>query len=63
MVRSFHASFNVISEVAQGIILGPMLFILYTPELIHIVGNYIVGYADDATLYAIIHRPLSRPQW
>ena len=42
----------------QDSVLGPLLFILHTSELYHIVGNHIVSYADDA----VIPRPLSRPQ-
>ena len=38
------------------------MFILYTSEFFHIIGNYIVSYTDDTTIYAVIHRPLSRPQ-
>ena len=46
----------------QGSTSGPLLFILYTSKLFHIVGNYIVGYADDTTIYVVIPRPLARPQ-
>ena len=46
----------------KGSVLGPLLFVLFTFELFHIVGNYIVGYADGATIYTVIARPLSRPQ-
>ena len=53
------ASVNVVSRATQGSVFG-MLFILYTSELFHIVGNHIMGYADDATIYAVIPRPLSR---
>ena len=30
--------------------------------LFHIVGNHIAGYVDDTTIYAVIPRPLLRPQ-
>ena len=56
------ASVSVISGVSQGSVLGPLLFILYTSELFHIVANHIGGYVDDTTIYAVIARQLSRPQ-
>ena len=46
------ASVDVVSGVPQGSVLGPLLFILYASELSHIVGNHIVGYADDITVDA-----------
>ena len=49
------ASVDVVSGVPQSSVLRP----LFTTR---IVGNYIVGYADDTTLYAVIPRPLSRSQ-
>ena len=36
------ASIDVVSGVLPGSVLGPLLFILYTSELFHIVGNHIV---------------------
>ena len=56
------ASVDVTSRVTQGSILGPLLFISYTSELLRIVGNRIVGYTDGTTIYAVIHRLLSLPQ-
>ena len=50
------------SGVLEGIVLGPLLSILLTAELFHFVGNHIVGYADNITIYAVIPRPLSRPR-
>ena len=44
------ASVDVVSGVTQGCVLEPLLFILYTSELFHIVRNHIVGYADDTTI-------------
>ena len=56
------ASVNVVAEVSQGSVLGSLLFILYTTELFHIVGNHIVSYTDDTTVNAVIPRPLLRLQ-
>ena len=38
---------NVVSEVPQGSVLGPLLFLLYTSELFSILENRLIGYADD----------------
>ena len=57
----FSPSVELVSGEPLGSVLGPLLFILYTSELFHIVGNNIVGYADNTTIYAIIPGPLSRP--
>ena len=48
------ASVDVVSEVPQGSVLGALLFILYTSKLFHVLGNYIVGYENDTSMYAII---------
>ena len=55
-------SVDVVWGLLEGSVLGPLLFMLYTSELFHIVGNHIVGYADDTMIYAVIPVPLSRPQ-
>ena len=49
-------------EWPQGSVLGPLLFLLCTSELFHAVGNYMVGYADNITTYAVIPRSLARSQ-
>ena len=54
-------SVDVISRVPQSSVLGQLLFILYTSAPFHIIGNYVVGYADDTTIYAVILKPLLRP--
>ena len=56
------ASVNVVLEVPQVSVLGPSLFILYTFDLFNIVGNHIVRYTVDTTIYASIPRPPSRPK-
>ena len=44
---------NVVSEVPQGNVLGPLLFLLYTGALFSGVENKLFSYADDSTLVAI----------
>ena len=56
------ASVDGVSGVHQGSVLEQLLFILYTSELFHIVGNHTVGYADNAMIYADIPRQLLCPQ-
>ena len=56
------ASVDVVSGMSQYSVLEPLLFILYTFEGFHIVGNHIVGWADNMTIYAVISSPHSRPQ-
>ena len=51
---------NVVSEVPQSSILEPLLFILCTSELFHIVRNHIVGYANDTKIYVVTPNPLLR---
>ena len=55
-------SVDVVSGVVQSSVLVPLLFIWYTSELFYIVGNHMVGYAHNTTIYAVIPRLLSRPQ-
>ena len=50
------------SGMHQGSGLGPLRFIRYTSKFFPIVGNHIVGHADDTTVYAVISIPSSLPQ-
>ena len=50
---------NVVSEVPQGSVLGPLLF-LYTSELFSILENKQIGYADDSALIAVAPSPVIR---
>ena len=48
---------NIVSEVPQGSVLGPLLFLLYTSELFSIFETKLIGYADDSTLMAVVPSP------
>ena len=56
------ASFDVVSEVRQGSVFRPLLFILYTSELFCLVGNHTLSYTDNTKVNAAIPRRLSRPR-
>ena len=44
----------------EGSVLGQLLFLLCTSELFSILGNKLIGYADDSTLIAIVPSPCVR---
>ena len=48
---------NVVSGLAQGSVVGQLLFILYTTELFTILENKLIGYADDSTVMAVVPSP------
>ncbi len=52
--------YSVHSGVPQGSVLGPLLFNVYTSDLLQITSNPIYGYADDVTLVATVESPNSR---
>ena len=48
---------NVVSGVPQGSVLGPLLYLLTTSELLSILENKLIGYADDSTFMAVVPFP------
>ena len=51
----------IVSGVPQGSVLAPLLFITYTSEMLELVENSLVAYADNSTLLAVAHKPSGRP--
>ena len=51
----------IVSGVPQRSVLGPLLFILYTSELLELVESRLYSYADDSTLLAVVRKPADRP--
>ena len=45
---------NIVSGVQQDSVLGPLLFLLYSSKLFHILENKLIGYAGDSTLIAVV---------
>ena len=46
---------NVPAGIAQGSILGPVLFLIYINDLSDNLTSYAKGFADDTSLFSIVH--------
>ena len=46
-----------LSGVPIGSVLKPLLFVIYTADLLDVVENRFVNYADDYTFFSVCNRP------
>ena len=53
-------SIDVVSDVPQSSVLGPLLFLLYIADFSELLQNELVGYADDSTFLCRIPYPRDR---
>ena len=60
MVDGCQSKLVDVSGVPQGIVLGLLLFLLYTSELFSILKSKLISYADDSTLMAVVPSPGGR---
>ena len=51
----------IVPGAKQGSVLGRLLFIPYTGEMLELVENRLVAYADDSTLLAVVRKPADIP--
>ena len=51
----------IVSDMPQGCVMGPVLFILFTSEIFELVEYRLHAYADDSALLAVAHKPADRP--
>ena len=52
---------TMVSGVLHGSVLGHLLFVLYTSEMLRLLENRLYAYTNDSTLLAVVRRPASSP--
>ena len=51
---------DVVFGVPKGNVIGPILFAIYTADMLDVFENRLVNYADDSTLFSICRKPADR---
>ena len=51
----------IVSDMPQGSVMGPVLFILFTSEIFELMEYRLHAYADHSALLAVAHKPADRP--
>ena len=51
----------IVSNLSQGSVLGPLLFILYANKIFELFENRFYDYGVDSTLLTVVLKPADRP--
>ena len=55
MVNIRHGQIDVKAGVPQGLIVGPLIFLIYINDLPNGLNSNVKPFADDTSLFSVVH--------